>query len=215
MRVLAVPVKSLQRAKTRLAAILSPAERAALSIAMFEDVLDACVAQAGWDVWVVSRAEVVLDAAVHRGARAVPEHGASLVAAVGQLERALSARATALGVVLADLPFITPVALGAALAGGTSAPVMAVPARSDGGTNMLLRRPPSVIPARFGRASFSRHRLEAYRAGVTLEEVRSPELGFDLDRPADLATVLSDGPGTRTRSVCLEMGVADRLRVRT
>jgi 2-phospho-L-lactate guanylyltransferase len=215
MRVLAVPVKSLERGKSRLAALLSPAERAALSMAMFESVLDACVAQTGWDVWVVSRAEPVLDAAVGRGVRAVREHGTSLVAAVGQVERALPGVATELGVVLADLPFITPGALRAALARGVKAPVMAVPAGSDGGTNMLLRRPPSVIPARFGRASFSRHRLEAHRAGVTLEELRSPELGFDLDRPADLVTVLSEGADTRTRSVCLEMGVADRLRVRT
>jgi 2-phospho-L-lactate guanylyltransferase len=215
MRVLAVPVKSLERAKSRLAAILSPAERGALSLAMFEGVLDACLAQAGWETWVVSRTEVVLDTAVRRGARVVPEVGASLLAAVAQVERAAAGRVSALGVVLADLPFITSRALLAALGRGAGAPVVAVPAESDGGTNMLLRRPPSVIPARFGRSSLDRHRLEAYRAGVTFEEVRSPELGFDLDRPADLAKVLSDGPITRTRTVCLEMGVANRLRVRT
>lgn len=215
MRVLAVPVKSLERAKSRLATILSPSERATLSLAMFEDVLDACVAQAGWDVWVVSRAEAALDAAAKKGARAVPEVGATLLAAVGQVERAVAGRATALGVVLADLPLATPAALRAALARGESTPVAAVPAESDGGTNMLLRTPPSIIPARFGRSSCSRHRLEAYQAGVTLQEIRSPELGFDLDRPADLARLLeSEGHG-RARSVCLDMGVADRLRVRT
>jgi 2-phospho-L-lactate guanylyltransferase len=215
MRVLAVPVKSLERAKSRLGAILSPGERAALSLAMLEDVLDACLAQAGWDVWVVSHADAALEAAARRGARAVPEHGGSLLAAVGQVERAVAGRATALGVVLADLPLVTPGPLRAALARGAGAPVAAVPAESDGGTNVLLRTPPSVIPARFGRSSYPRHRIEAHRAGVTLEEVRSPELGFDLDRPADLARLLeSEGDG-RARSVCLEMGVADRLRVRT
>lgn len=215
MRVLAVPVKPLERAKSRLATILSPSERATLSLAMFEDVLDACVAQAGWDVWVVSRAEAALVAAVRRGARAVREHGPSLLAAVGQVERAVAGRATTLGVVLADLPLATPEALGAALAQASAATVAAVPAESDGGTNMLLRTPPSIIPARFGRSSCSRHRLEAYRARLTLQEVRSPELGFDLDRPADLARLLeSEGHG-RARSVCLDMGVADRLRVRT
>lgn len=215
MRVLAVPVKSLERAKSRLGAILSPGERAALSLAMLEDVLDACLGQAGWDVWVVSHAQAALEAAVRRGARAVPEHGASLVAAVGQVERAVAGRATELGIVLADLPFVTPVALREALGRAASAAVAAVPAESDGGTNILLRTPPSVIPARFGRSSYPRHRLEAYRAGVTLKEVRSPELGFDLDRPTDLVRLLESDGDSRARSACLEMGLADRLRVRT
>jgi 2-phospho-L-lactate guanylyltransferase len=215
MRVLAVPVKSLERAKSRLGAILSPSERAALSLAMLEDVLDACLAQVGWDVWMVSHAQAALDAAARKGARAVPELGGSLSAAVGQMDRAAAGRAITLGVVLADLPLVTPVALSAALARATSAAVAAVPAESDGGTNMLLRTPPSVIPARFGRSSFSRHRLEAYRFGVTLQEVRSPELGFDLDRPADLVRLVESDGDSRARSACLEMGLADRLRVRT
>jgi 2-phospho-L-lactate guanylyltransferase len=214
MRVLAVPVKHLDRAKSRLAAILSPGERATLSLAMFQDVLDACMAQAGWDVWVVSHAEAALKAAVRSGARPLRERGASLLAAVGQVERAVAGRATNLGVVLADLPLATPMALRAALARGASSPVAAVPAESDGGTNVLLRTPPSVIPARFGWSSYPRHRLEAYRARVTLQEVKSPELGFDLDRPADLVRLLEFGGDSRARSACLEMGLADRLRVR-
>ena len=47
MRVIAVPVKPLEEAKRRLSRILSPAERAVLSLAMLEDVLDACQAPAG------------------------------------------------------------------------------------------------------------------------------------------------------------------------
>jgi 2-phospho-L-lactate guanylyltransferase len=215
MRVLAVPVKSLERAKSRLSAILSPSERAILSMAMLEDVLDACLDQDGWDVWVVSHAQTALDTAARKGARAVPEIGATLLAAVRQMERAAAGRATALGVVLADLPFVTPAALRAALGRGASASVAAVPAESDGGTNMLLRTPPAAIPARFGRSSYARHRLEAYRAGVTLEEIRSSELGFDLDRPADLARLLESDGDNRARSACLGMGLADRLRVRT
>jgi hypothetical protein len=53
---------------------------------------------------------------------------------------------------------------------------------------------------------------------VTFQEVRSPELAFDLDRPQDLVKVvaappLPPGSGGRTRSVCLEMGLPERLRV--
>jgi 2-phospho-L-lactate/phosphoenolpyruvate guanylyltransferase len=217
MRVLAIPVKSLERAKTRLASVLSPAERAALSLVMLEDVLDACLAQRGWEVWVVSRDEAALEIGVRRGARPLLEKGTSLLGAVRQTESEVVGRGGHLAVVLADLPFLTPEALAVPLelgdASGRRAGVVAAPAASDGGTNLLLRRPPSVIRARFGRSSFAKHRWAARRARVPFEEVRRLELAFDLDRPEDLARVLTGRDAGRTRSACLEMGIPERLRV--
>ena len=81
MRVIAVPVKPLEEAKRRLSRILSPAERAVLSLAMLEDVLDACQTQEGWEVWVVSRAEPALEVGARRGARPLLESGRSLLEA--------------------------------------------------------------------------------------------------------------------------------------
>ncbi len=214
MRVVAVPVKSLDRTKTRLASVLSPDERAALAAAMLDDVLDACVMQTGWEVWVISAQDEVLRLAEQRGARPLNESGTTLGQAVRQVERqAREEECVELAVVLADLPFATRDALAEVL--GTSTPVVAVPATSDGGTNALVRRPPSIIPARFGRSSFSKHRAEAYRRGVTFESIESTALGFDLDRPADLAGVLDAEGGSRTKAACLRMGLADRLRVNT
>jgi 2-phospho-L-lactate guanylyltransferase len=212
MRVLAVPVKPLDRAKHRLSSILSPAERAILTLAMLDDVLDACLAQSGWDVWVVSRAKEALEAASRRGATPLPERGRSLLAAIGQVEGEVGPAPSELAVVLADLPMITAPALHLAL--GRPGPVVTAPAESDGGTNLLLRRPPTVIPARFGRSSFAKHRAEAYRAGLTFQEVRTPELSFDLDRPSDLPAVIETGAGGWTRAACLAMGLPERLRVR-
>lgn len=219
MRVLAVPVKSLERAKSRLSAILSPAERAALSLVMFEDVLDACIAQGDWETWVVSHDEAVLEVGVRAGARAILEDGRSLLQAVRQVEveaagRSPSSSSTQLAVVLADLPLITADAVTTALSLGPRVGVVAAPAASDGGTNLLLRRPPSIISARFGRASFAKHRWAARRARVAFEEIRRSELAFDLDRPEDLVRVLVEGGTGRTRSACLEMGVPERLRAR-
>src|SRR6266496_3335236 len=102
MRVLAVPIKSLERSKGRLAGTLSPAERAVLTMALLEDVLDACFRQPGWDVAV---------------------------------------RSSELAVLLGDLPYLTAGELRHALA--LPGPVVAAPALSDGGTNLLLRRPAS------------------------------------------------------------------------
>jgi 2-phospho-L-lactate guanylyltransferase len=214
LQIIAVPVKSLEGSKSRLAPVLSETERAVLSFALFEDVLDACRAQAGWDVWVVSRAEAVLECAARRGARPVAERGWSLLEAVRQVEDAVPGRWSRLAVVLADLPLLTAGALSAALALGTGGLVVAAPAASDGGTNLLVRRPPSAIPARFGPSSFARHRAEAARRKIPFREARIPEIGFDLDRPADLARLLETPRPSRARSACLEMGLAARLAVR-
>jgi len=210
MRVIAVPVKSLGRAKGRLAGMLTPMERAALTLAMLDDVLDACQAMAGWQVWVISPDESVLDAAARRRARPVEEEDPGLLAAISQVEEE-AARAEALAIVLGDLPMLTPTALAKAL--HTLGPVVAAPSASDAGTNVLLRRPPSVIPARFGTDSFRKHRDTADQLGVPFAEVRAPELAFDLDRPEDIPALLSWSAGRRTRAICLDMGIAARLPV--
>ena len=49
MRAIAIPVKPLSRAKTRLSPQLTSFERGALTLAMLEDVLDAALAVSGWD----------------------------------------------------------------------------------------------------------------------------------------------------------------------
>ena len=54
MRVIAIPAKSLERAKRRLAPVLTPVERARLSVVMLRGVLEASLDQPGWEVRVVS-----------------------------------------------------------------------------------------------------------------------------------------------------------------
>ncbi|MGH2723950.1 MAG: 2-phospho-L-lactate guanylyltransferase [Actinomycetota bacterium] len=212
MRVIAVPVKSLERAKGRLSSLMRPLERAALTLAMLEDVLDACQAMPGWQTWVISPDEAVLEVSARRGSRPVAEEDPGLLAAVHQVEEE-AATADALAIVLGDLPLLTPEALGGALR--TVGPVVAAPSASDGGTNLLLRRPPGMIPPRFGSDSFRKHREGAEFRDIPFAEVRDPELEFDLDRPEDVPHVLAAGGPGRTRAACLEMGLAERLSVRS
>jgi 2-phospho-L-lactate guanylyltransferase len=209
MQVLAVPIKSLEQSKGRLAGTLSPAERAVLTMALLQDVLDACFGQPEWEVAVVSRDQAVLEVAARRGASPVAEAGGSLLEAVRQVEATTRGRSSELAVLLGDLPYLTAEELRRALA--MPGEVVAAPALSDGGTNLLLRRPPSVIPARFGRSSFAKHRWAARRGGLKLVEARGPGLERDLDRPADLAALLASGHRGRARTACLEMGLAARL----
>ena len=62
-------VKPLERSKTRLASALAPGERGMLTLTMLEDVLDACLAQPGWETWVVSGSTEALAIASERGAQ--------------------------------------------------------------------------------------------------------------------------------------------------
>lgn len=214
MRVVAVPVKSLSRAKTRLSPALTGLERGALTLAMLEDVLDAAVELAGWETWVISPDEAVLEVAARRGVRGVPEDKPPLSSAVRQAEaEAQEAGADALAILLADTPLVTPEALTGAL--HTLGPVVLAPDRDEVGTNLLVRRPPSVIRARFGSESCRKHLETAALAGVPAAVVESPELAFDLDAPGDILTLLRTRRPGRTREVCLEMDLGARIGVRT
>lgn len=209
MRAIAVPVKSLERSKSRLAAWLTPLERGALTLAMLEDVLDVAQAVPGWETWVISPDEAVLEVAARRRARTVVEDRSGLAAAVRQAEAlAVAERAQALAVLAADLPLLTPQALSAALR--TLGPVV-IGRSARGGTSLLLRRPPRAIPARFGEDSFRRHLELARSKGLPTSVVERAELAFDLDLPGDILTLLADGRRGRTREVCLGMDLGERL----
>lgn len=208
MPVLMVPVKPLRLAKSRLAGLLGPDERAALTLAMAEDVVAACLTQEGWDTWVVSRDRRVLRAARDWGARPVTETAVSLSGAVRQVEAL--AGSDDLAIVLADLPLITTRGLGMAL--GVEAAVVGVRAASDGGTNVLVRRPATAIRARFGRDSFAKHEWAARREGIRLAKVDRADLAFDLDRPEDVLRLVEDPRSSRAAVACHRMRLKERLR---
>ena len=211
MRAIALPVKSLGYAKSRLAPVLAPPERGALALAMFEDVLDAALAVEGWETWVVSSDENVLEIALARGvATAIPEEGASLPAAIGQVEaEAADKTLHALAILHADTPLVTPDALRAAL--HTLGPVVIAPSTDERGTNLLPRRPPRAIPSRFGADSYRRHLEAAEERGLPIAVVEREELAFDLDAPGDILTVLEARRPGRTLEVCRDLDLGARL----
>jgi 2-phospho-L-lactate/phosphoenolpyruvate guanylyltransferase len=211
MRVVAVPVKSLSRAKTRLSPALTGLERGALSLAMLEDVLDAALSVPGWETWVVSPDEVALEIAAGRGARPIPEAKPPLANAIRQVEtKAKDDGASALAVLPADVPLVTVDTLHEALR--TLGAVVLARSADGSGTSLLLRRPPRAIPARFGPDSFRRHVELAEARGLPVSIVQRRELSFDVDRPDDILTLLADGRRGRTREVCLQMDLGARLR---
>jgi 2-phospho-L-lactate guanylyltransferase len=214
VRVIAVPVKSLAEAKSRLASALSPLERGALTLAMLEDVLDAALALTGWETWVVSPDEAVLEIAARRSARAITEDKPPLASAVRQVEQAaVDAGADSLAVLLGDTALVTPEALTRAV--HTLGRVVVAPDAGATGTNLLVRRPPKAIPARFGPDSYRRHLESAETKGVPASVVELDDLAFDLDGPGDILTLLQARREGRTRQVCLDMDLRSRIQIRT
>jgi 2-phospho-L-lactate/phosphoenolpyruvate guanylyltransferase len=214
VRAIVLPVKSLAETKSRLGPALTPLERAALTLAMLEDVLDATMALPGWETWVISPDEAVLEVAIVRGASAVVEERAGLTNAVQQVEEEAAGRgADALAVLLADTPLVTAAALTRTL--HTLGPVVLAPSADDSGTNLLLRRPPTAIPSAFGVDSFRRHLEAAAEADVPTSVIELPELAFDLDLPDDILTLLEADRTGRTREVCTELDIPARLKART
>ena len=214
MRAIAIPVKSLGHAKSRLSSLLTPLERGALALAMYEDVLDVTLAVDGWETWVVSADESILEIAMGRSAQGISEERPSLRSAIHQIEAEAAARqAEALAILHADTPLVTSEALRAAL--HTLGPVVIAPSADERGTNLLLRRPPGTIPSHFGPDSFRRHLETAAERGLPTAVVEREELSFDLDEPGDILTVLETHRPGRTLDVCRDMDLAGRLAART
>jgi 2-phospho-L-lactate guanylyltransferase len=210
VRAIALPVKSLDDAKSRLGPVLSPLERAALTLAMLEDVLDATLSMPGWESWVVSPDESVLEVAARRGAEPILETEPPLARAILQVEEeALGRGLEALAVLLPDTPLVTTPALLRAL--HTLGSVVLAPSVDETGTNLLLRRPPRAIPARFGVDSYRKHLQEAAEADVPTAVVETRELAFDLDVVDDILTVLDAARPCRTRQVLIELDAPGRL----
>jgi len=194
--------------------VLDVAGRAALTLAMLEDVLDVALLMPGWETWVISPDEAVLEIAAIRGAEPVLEEQPPLSSALQQVEAQASGRgADALAIVLPDTPLMTPAALTRAL--HTLGPVIIAPSSDATGTNLLLRRPIDAIASRFGVDSYRRHLQEAAEAGLPVAVVESPALGFDLDTPGDILTVLDAPRAGRTRAVLRQLDLRDDIAERT
>ena len=188
-----VPIKPFRHGKSRLAGVLSDAERAALNHSLMINTLQvlATVPEIEYTL-VVSRDQQALAIAREHGARTVQEQGSP------QLNQAL-ARATvvALGhavrqvlVLPADLPLLKREDVQAVIDCSRQPPVVVIaPDRRGHGTNAMLVNPAGRIHYSFGAGSFERHCALARKAGARLEICERPNLALDLDLPEDLALV--------------------------
>jgi 2-phospho-L-lactate guanylyltransferase len=174
-----IPLKAFRGAKARLSSVLDAGERADLARRMAETVV-AAAAPCPWRSCATttrsptgprgSAPSVVrvdgpgLDRAVHAGIAALAADGfEQVVVAHGDLPRATDLTTCA------DFDGVT-----------------LVPDRHGDGT------PVAVVPVgagfrfAYGPGSFARHVAEAERLGLTWRRLDDPDLGWDVDEPADL-----------------------------
>jgi 2-phospho-L-lactate guanylyltransferase len=208
-----VPVKTLSRSKRRLAPLLSHAERGTLARIMLEDVLAALrAAERLAGVRIVTEDEDV--ASMARGARIDVIRGLDCDGLTPAVERAACelARHDAMLFVPADVPLITAQDIDIVVGSAQASPAVSlVPARVDGGTNMLLCTPPDAIRLCFGKRSFLRHQQAARAAGIEPQVFRLQRAELDIDRPDDVAALLATPSATRSYSWLMESRIAERL----
>jgi 2-phospho-L-lactate/phosphoenolpyruvate guanylyltransferase len=185
-----VPLKSRERAKSRLATVLTPEQRARLFFGLAERVIRALHATRGIDSVAVVTASAEI-AAFARSLGAVPvvqsdDFGMSAAfdLALDELHHTKPRRVLMLP---GDLPLISSDALEAVLhVAGAEPGIVVVPDRHRVGTNALLCTPPRALAPCFGGHSFERHLAAAKAAGVTAQVLESDALALDLDHPEDL-----------------------------
>ncbi|HLI25631.1 MAG TPA: 2-phospho-L-lactate guanylyltransferase [Chloroflexota bacterium] len=216
----AVPVRSLWGSKRRLAPLLTPAERAALSACLLAGVLRALRA-----VPFIARVVVVSPDPAARALAAT--HGvdtladpptvrdaadAALNAALDTVGRqATAAGAPALLVLPADLPLVQPSDVAAVLAALPAAPTLVLVPTADGGTGALLRAPPTAVPACFGPDSAYRHLAAAREHGVRARLLWRPRLALDCDEPRDLLPLVEAPVSAELRALLAAWRVPARV----
>jgi 2-phospho-L-lactate guanylyltransferase len=191
-----VPVKPLRRGKSRLAEVISAAERADLNQYLLEHTIQVLsTIDEIENILVISRDTEALALARDLGARTVQENGNPGLNTA--LSRAVEiARSYATGgilVVPADIPRLNADDIRSILSYSKDPPVVVItPDRKKQGTNALLVSPPNLIEFRYGPGSYENHCQAAREANARLEICDLPSLELDLDEPEDLALIEAD-----------------------
>jgi 2-phospho-L-lactate guanylyltransferase len=187
-----IPVKPLNRAKSRLSEVLSPQQREQLAEAMLRHVLSVVrtVPQV-MGTLVISRDGRALAIARDYGARTVQESGQPELNAALMRATQFVARwkASAVLVLPADLPLIAGEDItGIIEMGQKESSIVIATDQDEDGTNAMFIRPPGLIDYAYGMGSYHRHIEMARQAGADVRRYQSERLMLDIDMPDDLET---------------------------
>ena len=193
-----VPVKRFENAKTRLSSMLDTEDRIRLSSLMLEDTLQILsVAPPLTQVIIVSADKRADEIATKHGAKFLPEEkekgvNSAVALADGYCIEKEAADATI--VIPHDLPLLDSIVISKAceLAEKESTCIVICPSARYDGTNMLLRKPPSVIGTFYETDSYNMHVRTAIKLGIPVKPLLSKSLMYDIDTPEDALQLIKE-----------------------
>ena len=193
-----VPFKVLNRGKQRLAGVLTEPERAGLSRAMIEDLLNALLK--------VQSLEGMLVVSDDKGASLLAQkYGLELViedssgdsglnsAVKCAIDRLQTLSIDDFMVIHGDLPLVSPDDITNLIHHHrrSGKPMLTlVPDRWRSGTNCLLSSSCQAVPIRFGEDSMTKHLKAAEQQGIPSRVAEFPSIMFDIDTPLDLQELI-------------------------
>lgn len=201
-----VPFKTLEEAKSRLASVLSPADRRALALAMLDDVLTALAKSHTVETIIVTASDGAAHAlAGSRNIYCMHDTGANLNHSIQLVVEQLG-YTTPILVMHADLPLVEADDIddfvnrmpsgGVALAGS-----------HDGGTTAIACDAVDRMHWSFGEGSLQRHMAAAKAANLPVITVREGPITFDIDRPIDFYRLCNDPGGRQTGRLLTRLGI--------
>ncbi len=208
-----VPLKRLDKCKTRLSAVLTQEERRDLSLYMLRDVLEAVRKSKAESIGIVAHDNDVESVAAEFGANFIYDDG---VQGLNETVRRMSMRIKALGfdamfVVLADVPRIHPSDVNSMFDSLKMPNSMVISPSIENGTNALLLSPPDSIDVRYGKNSFYTHIERVKARGLGYWIYRSESTSADVDTPKDLLSLLRSSYDCHSRRFLESRELKNRL----
>jgi 2-phospho-L-lactate/phosphoenolpyruvate guanylyltransferase len=200
-----VPVKRFENAKTRLSSILDLDDRIRLSSLMLEDTVKILSSVPSLtQVLIVSPDKRAEELATKHGVnflREEKEKGVNSAVALAD-SYCIKEAADATVVIPQDLPLLDAVEVSRAceLAENESKCIVICPSLRYDGTNMLLRKPPSVIDTFYDTDSYNMHVKAAIKLGIPIKRLFSKTVMYDIDTPED-ALQLTEEEAVAARSL--------------
>jgi 2-phospho-L-lactate/phosphoenolpyruvate guanylyltransferase len=193
-----VPVKRFENAKTRLSSMLDTEDRIRLSSLMLEDTLQILsVAPPLTQVIIVSADKRADEIATKHGAKFLhedKENGVNSAVALADGYCIEKEAADATIVIPYDLPLLDSIVISKAceLAEKESTCIVICPSIRYDGTNMLLKKPPSVIGTFYETDSYNMHVRTAIKLGIPVKPLLSKSLMYDIDTPEDALQLIKE-----------------------
>ena len=198
-----IPVKNISQAKQRLSPSLKEEERKHLFSAMLEDVLSVVVKIHFFEkIILATNCQNAISIAKIYGVSVFttgPDRGLNQ-AAIESANFLEGKGVKGMFLIPADIPLVTDKEIYSVLETHPPSPsVSIIPSQDKSGSNCLVLTPPYIMPMRFGKESFVRHKEIAQKRGLKINSIELTGFGLDIDTPEDLSDLMLNKGNTRSQ----------------